>query len=285
MRWSPKRTRAPQEIGAGVEPEDQGMPSVNQVDRRPVFQRIISAIGAPWLRRSFDRQQRQEATRQNTPQSRFESLIGTATEVAQINPRGVFDLIKATLRPLQSERMLAIAERHTVDDPVDSYWFFGEAVRKILYSPDGMDFRGLKLDEKRYELHLARDMILPGPWSRSRYIEAMAHYGSMKEYDKIDRFPDADYTWRQDDNHSVVLWLPWRIGFVCSGNHSITAGILAGEGTIVPDDVYDMSFLLDELYCDGRFFRSAKTKKILSGAPDIRISAAFEMGRLVSDVI
>ncbi|WP_323129610.1 DUF6710 family protein, partial [Klebsiella pneumoniae] len=28
-------------------------------------------------------------------------------------------------------------------------------------------------------------------------------------------------------NHRVTLWLPWRIGFVRGGNHSIASGVLA----------------------------------------------------------
>ncbi|ENZ0047743.1 DUF6710 family protein [Escherichia coli] len=40
--------------------------------------------------------------------------------------------------------------------------------------------------------------------------------------------------WKQDkNNHYVDLWLPWRIGFMRRGNHSITAGILAGEGALI----------------------------------------------------
>lgn len=264
------------------EAEGEGFPRLNQDGP---LRRLLTTIRRPWLLRQYNRQQREGAAREDLPQAQFEELIRTAEDIAKINPRGVFDLIKAVLRPLQSERLLAIALRGSVADRIDSYWFFGDAVRARLFTPDGMNFRGARLDANDHILNLASDTILPTPWSRLRYIDAMATIGSAKGYDKIDRFPDSDFSWRQDCNHRVELWMPWRIGFVASGNHSIAAGILAGEGSVVPDDVYDMSFLLDELSCDSRVFSSPGTKKIISPTPDARIGAVFEMGRLVRGLL
>ncbi|WP_319950300.1 DUF6710 family protein, partial [Klebsiella pneumoniae] len=82
-----------------------------------------------------------------------------------------------------------------------------------------------------------------------------------------------------NSNHYVELWLPWRIGFVGGGNHSITAGILAGEGTLIPEHVYDMSWLFELVRTDGNhwFVDDHKVEAVKSG----RSAAVFEIGRLL----
>lgn len=76
------------------------------------------------------------------------------------------------------------------------------------------------------------------------------------------------------------MWLPWRIGFVRGGNHSITAGILAGEGTLIPAQVWDMSFLFERIKTDGIhwYVDGKKTETVKSW----RTAAVFEIGRLIS---
>ncbi|MEK8414470.1 hypothetical protein P2O56_17665, partial [Escherichia coli] len=86
--------------------------------------------------------------------------------------------------------------------------------------------------------------------------------------------------WKQDkNNHYVDLWLPWRIGFVHGGNHSITAGILAGEGSLIPEHVYDMSWMFELVRTDGNnwFVEGQKAEAVKSG----RSAAVFEIGRLL----
>ncbi|WP_312826664.1 DUF6710 family protein, partial [Escherichia coli] len=81
--------------------------------------------------------------------------------------------------------------------------------------------------------------------------------------------------WQQDrTNHYVELWLPWRIGFVRGGNHSITAGILAGEGPLIPEHVWDMSFLFERISTDGLYWYvdGKKTEDVKSW----RAAAIFE---------
>lgn len=91
------------------------------------------------------------------------------------------------------------------------------------------------MDGADYPLSLASDMVLPWLWSLSRYINNVSSIGTHK-----------GKPWKQDkSNHYVELWLSWRIGFVGGGNHSKTAGILAGEGTLIPEHVYDMSWLFE----------------------------------------
>ena len=126
-----------------------------------------------------------------------------------------------------------------------------------------------ELNSDDYPLSLASDMVLPWPWNLSRYIDSVSYIGINK-----------GMPWKQDTlNHYVDLWLPWRIGFVHSGNHSITAGILAGEGTIIPDHVYDMSYLFTLIRTDGVhwFVNGQKAEAVKSW----RSAAVFEIGRLL----
>ncbi|WP_375167927.1 DUF6710 family protein, partial [Klebsiella pneumoniae] len=84
----------------------------------------------------------------------------------------------------------------------------------------------------------------------------------------------------QDINHRVTLWLPWRIGFVRGGNHSIASGVLAGEGEVIPDTVYDMRYLLDIVSTDGYYWYMSG--KICERVSDYRTAAFFEIGRLLT---
>lgn len=206
----------------------------------------------------------------------------TAEEIADRNPHGLPDLVGAILRPLQSDYLLAVAEYGVLGrSGINSLSFFGPAISRRLFTPDGMKFRGVKRAPNGYLLSLSRDPVLPWPWKHDRFVAAVATIGGEKEVDSPSGVRKWQGAWRQDDNHDVELWLPWRIGFVTRGNHSIAAGILAGEGRLVPDTVYDMGFLLDEVRCDGQFYRCTRTGNILAPMSDPRIGAVFEIGRLL----
>ncbi|WP_210558278.1 MULTISPECIES: DUF6710 family protein [unclassified Pseudomonas] len=216
----------------------------------------------------------------------FEHLLKTAKLIAETNPRGLVDLIRAILRPLQSEHLLGVAERGQDAVPtIGSFKFFGEAVRDLMFHPDGMNLRGVRLDSKTFSLKLSRDIVLPWAWDFGRYVDALATIGSGKAVDAGNQW-NRGYQgpWSQDENHQVELWLPWGIGFVNGGNHSITAGILAGEGEIAPEYVFDMGFLFDELHCDGRYFLDASTGDQVAPVEDARKAAVFEIGRIMRDM-
>ncbi len=97
------------------------------------------------------------------------------------------------------------------------------------------------IDPALFELQLGRDVVLTTPWECKGFSSALAIIGSGKRLGG----------WRQDPNHKVTLVLPWGFGIVTNGNHSISAGILAAEGTIEPSEAFDLSPLLDRLACDG----------------------------------
>jgi len=245
---------------------------------------LLDHVMGPWRRMQLRRAQRKEAERRRSPARRFQQLMETAESIAALNPHGLPDLVGAILRPLQSDYLLDVAEHGVLGrSGINSLSFFGPAIGRRLYTPGGLQFRGIKCDPNGYLLALARDPVLPWPWKHDRFVTAVATIGAEKEFDSpsssgLRRWQGA---WSQDYNHGVELWLPWRIGFVTRGNHSITAGILAGEGHVTPDKVYDMCFLLDEVRCDGHVYRCTQTGKILAPMNDPRIGAVFEIGRLL----
>lgn len=227
-----------------------------------------------------------------TPQStdslvKFNHLMNVAKKIAEINPNGLHDLIRAILRPLQAEQLLGVAERGQDAVPlIEAAHFFGSAVRDHLFSEDGTKWLGIHQPKEMFVIRLAHDIVLPSPWSLNRYVSALATIGSTKAEKNTDARGDrsSDYQgpWQQDDNHRVEMWLPWKIAFVHGGNHSIAAGVLAGEGEILPDSVFDMSHLLDTLRCDGHSFFRIDNGDLVGSISDPRKAAVFEIGRLLS---
>ena len=204
-------------------------------------------------------------SRLTTAKNNFEHLLSVASSLpVQALP----DLIRAMVRPLQSDFLLAVAEEGTDARPdLTPGAFFFNAITEV------QDYSRMKAGEvnpEDYPLSLASDMVLPWPWSLSRYIDNVSRIGTAK-----------GRVWQQDrTNHYVELWLPWRIGFVRGGNHSITAGILAGEGTLIPEHVWDMSFLFERINTDGLhwYVDGKKTEDVKSW----RAAAIFETGRLMA---
>ena len=213
----------------------------------------------------FWRRNTEGSTASGREKKRFDHLLSVAKKLP-VN--ALPDLIRAIVRPVQSDFLLAVAEEGTDARPdMTPQEFFFDGLRQVLYYEKMKDG---ELNGADYPLLLASDMVLPWPWSLSRYINNVSYIGAHK-----------GTPWAQDNiNHYVDLWLPWRIGFVRGGNHSITAGILAGEGTVIPQHVYDMSYLFELVLTDGIhwFIDGQKAATVKSG----RSAAVFEIGRLLN---
>lgn len=198
----------------------------------------------------------------------FNMTMEIAHEIANKNPHALLDLIRALLRPLQSEHILAVAERkdHQAPSPIEGYSFFFSNLQ--IFS--GSDH--LIRNAPKFELNLACDPIFPTPWKRNDYVNALSLIGTGK----------ALGSWRQDTNHIVSLWLPWGIGFVLGGNHSISSGILSGEKSLITaHEVIDFSPVLNLVECDGAYYRLKENGKALAEVTDHRRAAVFEIGRLM----
>jgi len=221
-----------------------------------------------------------EGEQLNADAVRFQRLIKTANLVAEKNPRGLADLVYAILRPLQSEALLGVAERGTDAVPdIDIPLLFGDAVFRKFFA-DG-HLRGRELPREHFRLKLGKHAVLPWPWHHSRYVSALATIGA----DKIN--PEDPWgrrhsgAWKQDINHSIPLWLPWGIAEVCGGNHSIMAGILAGEGELKPSAVYDMTCVLEDIRTDGINWFDSASGEMIGTVSDPRFAAVFEIGRIM----
>lgn len=198
----------------------------------------------------------------------FNMVMEVARKISLSNPDALRNLIFALLRPLQSEHLLAVAEcqDHQAPDAINGSSFFFTNHSLFSHSDHWIQ------DYPIVELNLACTPIFPTPWDRDRYARALALIGHGK--------PLGD--WRQEPNHVVSLWLPWGIGFVSGGNHSISSGILGGEMvSIVPHEVFDFSPVLNLVESDGATYRSKQYGEVLAEVTDHRIAAVFEIGRLI----
>lgn len=208
--------------------------------------------------------QSESETSHNPGKARFDHTLLLA---ASISPAGRHNLLRALVRPIQSDHLLAVgAEGQDARPTLDEKQFFFQK----LY--DYISFEQLshqKLMPEEYPLSLAADMVLPWPWGMNSYkgcLSIGSRQGNPWQYD--------------NSNHHVELWLPWRIGFVKGGNHSLAAGILAGEGTLLPDRVFDMHDLLRRVSTDGiSWFADGRQ---IEKVRDWRTAAFFELGRLIS---
>ncbi|MGV2880589.1 hypothetical protein D9O29_05170 [Pantoea vagans] len=200
----------------------------------------------------------------NPDKIRFDHVLSLAVSLPSAARH---NLLRALIRPIQSDYLLAVgAEGQDARPTLDERQFFFQSLF------DYTSFEQLshqKLMPEEYPLSLATDMVLPWPWSMNSYKGSLS-IGSWQ-----------GNPWRYDNfNHHVELWLPWRIGFVKGGNHSLAAGILAGEGTLLPDRVFDMQDLLRHVSTDGVWWYAGE--KQVEKVRDWRTAALFELGRLIN---
>ena len=200
----------------------------------------------------------------------FRYLLDIANELASREPSALASLVTAILRPLQAEHILSVAERvqHAALDPIDLY---------RLFSPD--DFFSvfeesdcLRLNAQGYQIDLAKDIVMPTPWRRAGFVSALISIGHGK----------TSGQWRQDSNHGVTLILPWHVGLVTGGNHSIAAGVLGHEGMLSPTDVLDFTPLLNRAVCDGDHFINRDSNESIARVRNGRMAALYEIGRLLT---
>lgn len=197
----------------------------------------------------------------------FDRLMQSAKEISERQSDALFDLIAALLRPLQSEHLIAAAEceQHMAPESILGASFFFDITRFISLSKCWIR------PTPPLAVRLASDPVLPTAWERGRFVSAITNIGEGRPHG----------AWAQDLNHQVSVWLPWNIAFVTGGNHSITAGVLRGEGIVTATEVIDVSPIFDLVECDGRTFRRKDTGKVVAKVEDHRRAAVFEIGRLI----
>ncbi|WP_371333128.1 DUF6710 family protein [Azospirillum sp. RU38E] len=176
----------------------------------------------------------------------FLNIKALAEDIERLDPTALPSLVKVLLRPLQAEQMCGVVDRdyHRAPSAISPWGFFGHDLGDPSLSMITRR-QELEVEPSGYTVNLATDVVLTTPWHRDRLSHAIGCIGPNRAWGP----------WTPDPlNHSIELWLPWRIAFVLGGNHSIAAGILAGEGALVPRTVYDMAPVLNQINCDGTFF-------------------------------
>ena len=114
--------------------------------------------------------------------------------------------------------------------------------------------------------------MLAWPWSPTRLATAVRSIGAGRPWG----------TWRSDPfNHRLEVWLPFGIVWVIGGNHSLTAGVAQGTGTVSPRRVRDVSAVLDHVRCDGEAYYRVHDGFRLAPVASVELAAIFEIGRLL----
>jgi hypothetical protein len=201
-------------------------------------------------------------------ESPFLNLLRQTDKLAEArNFEGLKDLIKLILRPIQSEHLR------------DAYLKPDHEARESLSWAHSLGFKSylqFSLNDTFYShrtfiewctseecavknknlyprLKLSSDIVLPTPWHPLRILRNIGSIGEFR----------AQGAFKQDpSNHIVIYHYPLMIGWVGGGNHSIMQGIITGEGSLVPEEVHDISPLIDEVYFDGVNWRDNKDRKI-----------------------
>lgn len=187
------------------------------------------------------------------------------------NIEGLKDLIKLVMRPLQAKTML---RPYTSDDHkggTDLYWQTELGIS--CYIPVKVDDRFVDdrlfstwcwsddcmiSDKDLYpQLDLSTDIVLPTPWHPDRLLRNIGAIGEHRRWGPF----------KQDfSNHFVAYQYPLMIAWVNGGNHSIMQGIIGGRGYLIPDEVHDISLLINAVEFNGRHWYSRITGHQL-GAP------------------
>ena len=190
----------------------------------------------------------------------------------EVKENPLIDVIRVLGKKLQTEYLtylLSTEEVSTKDNIV---------ARRVMFETfTPINENGLKLDSLMKEIQsdkkifLNKDVVLPWAWERTRLINCIARIGEGRHCGK----------WEQDNNHTTELWLPMGITWVSSGNHSISTGIIQGDGVLAPTKIYDMSQIYDYIYCDGIYYRLKFDNSIFQSVSNVEFAAIFEIGRLM----
>lgn len=210
---------------------------------------------------------------------RFQKLMRAVDEIVEINKFALSSLTRSVARSLQTRRLTKAlqAHQHAALVSADFDKLFFPTYRPI--TPDGQSLDDMIYqqtdvpDKKYFRLRLAKDVVLPWAWHRSRLVTALATIGESKKKGK----------WRSDHNHRVQLLLPFGLGLVHGGNHSLVAGIVDGEGEVIAESL-DIGVAYKHIAYDGFAFRRIHDGKVLNAPIEEEPGILFEIGRRMLDL-
>lgn len=215
-----------------------------------------------------------------TSVTQFNNVMGWARRLAaDTNRAGLEDLIKLVLRPVQAAQMRAAVTRRPHLAPESLWWTRCMGALWEVPAPNGtwLSFVLKNCRQAVDESHtvlLSRDVVLPTLWSTSSIRSSLGSIGAGRQ---LGRF-------QQDLNHHVMLMLPLGIVWVGGGNHSITQGILSGEGQLIPSEVLDVSSVVAAVRFNGECWVCPVTGARLEGPTYVEFGWAWEISRLLLDL-
>lgn len=190
----------------------------------------------------------------------------------EVKENPLIDVIRVLGKKLQTEYLtyLLLNKEEKREESIDSRKIMVDEFKPI--NNNGLNLKQLmKKVQNDKKVYLNKDVILPWAWNRKRLIDCISGIGEGRDSDK----------WKQDNNHTTELWLPIGVTWVSSGNHSISTGIIQGDGVITPTEIYDISPIYDYIYCDGSDYRYKHDNSIFQSVNNIEFAAIFEIGRLM----
>lgn len=204
---------------------------------------------------------------------RLEKILAVAHDIARKNPEALPDFVRLLGRKLQSDymcRAISWLDEHRVPDLKPKVVWFDEFAS---LNDQGSRLYDLKMDTSTSRLlSLSSDIVLPWPWNIDRVASCISYIGAGRVAGE----------WKQDElNHKVEYWLPFGIGWVHGGNHSIMTGIIQGQGTIETDKVYDISPLFEHVLFDGDAFIRKSDGAVIQESVELEFAAIFEVGRIM----
>ncbi len=142
----------------------------------------------------------------------------------------------------------------------------------MLYSNSGeREYIDRHALQKPLQINLANNVVWPSPWKIDRFANAISRIGKDVE----NPFEFKDY------NHFSFLMMPIGITFITNGNHSITSGVIKGEGTILVNEIKDISYHCEKYYFDGEYMRRITDNKKIYKIEQFECGVLFEISKLI----
>ena len=133
--------------------------------------------------------------------------------------------------------------------------------------------KSFEVGESNIYVDLKRDAVLLCAWNKERFLRALYNIGNIVgnkfQYDKL--------------NHFSIYIYPIGLTIIYNGNHSALSGILKGEGSIYPNETYDLTPTYDYMYFDGVYFKKQSDHSILHKVSRFELGALYEIGRLLAE--
>jgi hypothetical protein len=120
----------------------------------------------------------------------------------------------------------------------------------------------------------ASGLIWTFPWQPERLARALMRFGNEWR----------EPTWRSCDDRTAYVLLPWRIGVVDNGNHSIASGVLWGDGWLEPLWSLDFSDRLRAVQL-GETGLESLDGQLIGSSDSWAVLALIGLGRLLLELI